>query len=116
MCDPIQGGGVPPMKPVGQAPPTGGGGPSAPQQPTTPAPGTTVAGASGGSAGQAAAGASALGGGSTPGDLAGVLKALVDALNALVAALGKPPVDGGGGPKGTDGPGHAMLPAGIRKP
>jgi hypothetical protein len=51
--------------------------------------------------------------------MAAVLKALVDALNALVAALGQSPVFGGGpGGKGPVLPhdGHGAAQAAMRRP
>jgi hypothetical protein len=110
MCDAIAGGGaMRPMPPGGAAPgaaPVHGGGHTPPATPGTPAPG--------GVGGQAGEGAALLG--SIP-NLTQVLTALVDALRALVAAIGG--ISGGGAGK----PDPGKLPndvgdvtQGFRKP
>jgi hypothetical protein len=106
MCDAIAGGGaMRPMPPSGPAP-VHGGGHTPPATPGTPA--------SGGVGGQAGEGAALLG---TIPNLTQMLTALVDALRALVAALGG---ISGGGPAMPD-PGkpphdHRAVQLGFRKP
>ena len=99
MCGPIQGGGkgMPPMKVTG-----GGAVPGADATPVPAGDGTAVAGASGS---QASEGVSILGGGGARAELASVLAALVQALQALTELIAGMAGGGiiGGGPAGTDG-------------
>jgi hypothetical protein len=108
MCDAIGGGATRPMPPGGTPAPATvhGGGHTPPAAPGAPAPS--------GVGGQAGEGAALLG--KIP-NLAQVLTALVDALRALVAAIGG--ISGGG--HGAPPPGklphdHHPAPAGFRKP